>query len=184
MFMRGALAAAAVVPLSSMLAACAGGGSDDNNKQQTGTKSSDNPFGMPDKASVDAVIFDGGYGTDYVTFAASLMQKNHAGSTVKVSPTTKIATELQPRFVGGNPPDLIDNSGANQIGFNTILDQLSTLDEECNLHNWVYLSVTGIDDQLFGSPISQDRRSGVGISSTASNWTSSASLIVPIRASA
>ena len=81
MFMRGALAAAAVVPLSSMLAACAGGGSDDNNKQQTGTKSSDNPFGMPDKASVDAVIFDGGYGTDYVSFAAAIMEKNHSGSS-------------------------------------------------------------------------------------------------------
>jgi predicted esterase len=32
---------------------------------------------------------------------------------------------------------------------------LSTIDEECNSHNWVYLSVTGLDDQLFGSPISQ-----------------------------
>ena len=46
---------------------------------------------MADKSSVDAVIFDGGYGTDYVAFAATLMEKNHAGSTVKVSPTTKIA---------------------------------------------------------------------------------------------
>ena len=54
-----------------------------------------NPFGMADKSSVDAVIFDGGYGTDYVSFAATLMEKNHAGSSVKVSPTTKIATELQ-----------------------------------------------------------------------------------------
>ena len=33
-------------------------------------------------------------------------------STAKVSPSTQIAQELQPRFVGGNPPDLIDNSGA------------------------------------------------------------------------
>ena len=31
----------------------------------------------------------------------------------------------------------------------------STLDEECNNRNWLYLSVTGLDDQLFGSPISQ-----------------------------
>ncbi|MCB9899011.1 MAG: alpha/beta hydrolase fold domain-containing protein [Planctomycetes bacterium] len=31
----------------------------------------------------------------------------------------------------------------------------STLDEECNARGWVYLSVTGLDDQLFGSPICQ-----------------------------
>jgi acetyl esterase/lipase len=36
------------------------------------------------------------------------------------------------------------------------VSQLSTIDEECNARNWVYLSITGIDDQLFGSPISQD----------------------------
>ena len=82
---------------------------------------------MADKSTVDAVIFDGGYGTDYVEFAANLMEKNHAGSSVKVSPTTKIAQELQPRFVGGNPPDLIDNSGADAIGFSTILDQIEDL---------------------------------------------------------
>lgn len=31
----------------------------------------------------------------------------------------------------------------------------SQLDEEANTRNWVYLSVTGLDDQLFGTPISQ-----------------------------
>lgn len=31
----------------------------------------------------------------------------------------------------------------------------STLDEECNARGWIYLAPTGIDDQLFGSPISQ-----------------------------
>ena len=102
---------------------------------------------MTDKSSVDAVIFDGGYGTDYVTFAATLMEKNHAGSTVKVSPTTKIATELQPRFVGGNPPDLIDNSGADAIGFSTILDQLEDLKDVLDANN---LEGQQIRDTLFG----------------------------------
>lgn len=31
----------------------------------------------------------------------------------------------------------------------------STLDEECNARNWIYMAPTGIDDKLFGSPISQ-----------------------------
>ena len=73
---RGALAAAAVVPLSSALAACAGSGSDTDNDSDTngGTKSADNPFGMAEDSTIDAVIFDGGYGTDYVSFAAAIMQ--------------------------------------------------------------------------------------------------------------
>ena len=46
-----------------------------------------------------------------------------------VSPSTQIAQQLQPRFVGGTPPDLIDNSGENAIGFNAIEQQLETLDD-------------------------------------------------------
>jgi N-acetylglucosamine transport system substrate-binding protein len=143
--LRGSLAAAAVLPLSGALASCAAGG-DDDNTQQTGDKTADNPFGMPDKSTVDAVIFNGGYGYDYVTFAANLVQQKHAGSTVKVAPSTQIAQQLQPRFVGGNPPDLIDNSGANAIGFNTILDQLSTLDDVFEANN---LEGTKIADTLY-----------------------------------
>jgi N-acetylglucosamine transport system substrate-binding protein len=147
--MKGALATAAVIPFSGVIAACAGGGSNGSSKNtKGGGKVSDkNPFGMADKSSVDAVIFDGGYGTDYVTFAASLLQKNHAGSTVKVSPSTKIAQELQPRFVGGNPPDLIDNSGENAIGFSTILDQIEDLKDVLDADN---LEGTKIRDTLFG----------------------------------
>ena len=146
-FMKGALATVAVIPFSGAIAACAGGGSDAAPKKAGGKVSTTNPFGMADKSSVDAVIFDGGYGTDYVSFAATLMQKNHAGSTVKVSPTTKIATELQPRFVGGNPPDLIDNSGADAIGFSTILEQLEDLKDVLDANN---LEGQKIRDTLFG----------------------------------
>jgi N-acetylglucosamine transport system substrate-binding protein len=147
-FMRGALATAAVVPFSGVLAACAGNDSDSGNDKKAGGKvNAKNPFGMADKSSVDAVIFDGGYGTDYVAFAAALMQKNHVGSSVKVSPTTKIAQELQPRFVGGNPPDLIDNSGENAIGFSTILDQVEDLKDVLDADN---LEGTAIRDTLFG----------------------------------
>ena len=134
--LRGSLAAAAVLPLSGTLASCASSGSNNNNSSQGGTKSADNPFGMADKSTVDAVIFNGGYGYDYVTFAANIVQQKQSGSTVKVSPSTQIAQQLQPRFVGGNPPDLIDNSGANAIGFNTILDQLTTLDDVFEANNY------------------------------------------------
>jgi N-acetylglucosamine transport system substrate-binding protein len=131
---------------STLLAACASSGSDNSGSTGGGAKTSDNPFGMADKSTVDAVIFNGGYGFDYVTFAAGIVQQKHSGSTVKVAQSTQIAQQLQPRFVGGNPPDLIDNSGANAIGFNTILDQLAPLDDVFEANN---LEGTKIADTLY-----------------------------------
>jgi N-acetylglucosamine transport system substrate-binding protein len=93
------------------------------------------------------VIFNGGYGIDYVEFAANLMKKNHPTLNISVAPSTQIAQELQPRFLGGNPPDLIDNSGANAIGFSTILAQIEDLKDVLDANN---LEGTKIRDTLFG----------------------------------
>ncbi|BAS14658.1 hypothetical protein AHiyo8_29610 [Arthrobacter sp. Hiyo8] len=100
-FLRGALAAAVLVPLAGSMASCAGGGGG-GTTGPTGTVSDTNPFGMADKSTVDAVIFKGGYGIDYVDFAGKGFESAHSGSTAKISPSTDIAQELQPRFVGGN----------------------------------------------------------------------------------
>ena len=106
-----------------------------------------NPFGMAENSTVDAVIFNGGYGIDYVEFAADIFEQVHEGSTAEVSPSTQIGPELQPRFVGGNPPDLIDNSGAQSIGFQTILDQLEDLTDVIDAPN---LEGVPIRDTLYG----------------------------------
>jgi N-acetylglucosamine transport system substrate-binding protein len=127
-FLRIALTAAALTPVAGGLASCAaGGGEPAASSGPTGAVSAENPFGVAENSAVDAVIFNGGYGTDYVTFAADKLKEVHPTVTPKVSPSTQIAQELQPRFVGGNPPDLIDNSGANAIGISTIVDQLEDL---------------------------------------------------------
>lgn len=73
-----------------------------------------NPLGVTN-AEVDGVFFAGGFGDDYIKYAAKLQEKLHPGTTVKVQSIQKITEQLQPRFVAGNPPDVIDNSGANQI---------------------------------------------------------------------
>jgi N-acetylglucosamine transport system substrate-binding protein len=127
-FLRGALVTAVMIPIGGALASCTStttGGASGG----AGAKSTKNPFGLKESSSIDIVIFNGGYGYDYVTYAANIVQKNNKGVTAKVTPATNIAQTLQPRFVGGNPPDLIDNSGANQIGFSTILDELTTMDD-------------------------------------------------------
>ena len=147
--LRGAALAAVMVPLGVSLASCAAPGGGSGGGTGGGTKSADNPFGVAANSKVDAVIFDGGYGVDYVENSGKIMSANKKldGVSVKVSSSTKIAQELQPRFVGGNPPDLIDNSGANSIGWNTILDQLETLDEVLDSNN---LEGTKISDTLYG----------------------------------
>ncbi|AJT42302.1 N-acetylglucosamine/diacetylchitobiose ABC transporter substrate-binding protein [Psychromicrobium lacuslunae] len=144
-FLRGALAAAVLVPLGGTLASCASGGGG-GTTQQTGAVSDGNPFGVADSSTIDAVVFDGGYGTDYVQFAADLVKKNHSTVTPKVSGSTDISGELQPRFAGGTPPDLFDNSGAKSIGISTILAQLEDLNSVIEAKN---LEGTAIKDTLY-----------------------------------
>jgi len=134
--MKGTAAAAAALPLSGLLGSTSAFAQD-----------AANPFAVADGSTVDAVIFNGGYGIDYVQFAADVMQKAHPNVKVTVSPSTQIATELQPRFVGGNPPDLIDNSGADAIGFSSIIDQLEDMNSVLDAPN---LEGTKIRDTLFG----------------------------------
>jgi N-acetylglucosamine transport system substrate-binding protein len=137
-FLRGAVAAAVAVPITVTLASCSGGNSGGGGG---GAKSASNPFGIKESSSIEAVIFNGGYGYDYVTFASNIVDKKWKTKS-KVTPQTNIAQSLQPRFVGGNPPDLIDNSGANQIGFNTILKSLETLDDVFEANNYEGKKIT------------------------------------------
>lgn len=146
-FLRGALATAVLVPLGGALASCAGG-SDDSSSSAPGGEvdAAKNPFGLAATGKLDAVIFKGGYGIDYVDFAGAILKKNFPGVDVAISPSTDIATELQPRFAGGTPPDLIDNSGAKSIGFSTILDALEDLKSVTEANN---LEGTKIADTLY-----------------------------------
>ncbi|MDN5761452.1 MAG: N-acetylglucosamine/diacetylchitobiose ABC transporter substrate-binding protein [Microlunatus sp.] len=148
-FMQGSLAAAAVVSMGGTLASCASSGGSsggDENGSGGAEKSAENPFGLAEDSSIEAVIFNGGYGYDYVTYATKQVKKKFPDVKIDVSPATQIAQQLQPRFVGGNPPDLIDNSGANSMGFNTILNQLDPLDDVFEANNY---EGTKIADTLY-----------------------------------
>ena len=146
-FLRGSLAAAAVAAPGS-LAACAtsGNGTTTQSSPPAGQVSDTNPFGVQSGSTVDAVIFKGGYGIDYAEFAGKQVEAKQSGVTVKVTPTTKVAQTLQPRFVAGNPPDVIDNSGAGLIGINTIRDQLAELTDVIEAKNY---EGTVIKDTLY-----------------------------------
>lgn len=147
-FLRGALLTGIALPLAGTLASCAASGA-----QQTGTagggaaKSAKNPFGIAAKSTIAASIFNGGYGTDYVDYAANVLAKQQSGTRTTVSPITNIAQSLQPKFVAGNPPDLVDNSGANAIGVSTIRSQLEDLNDVLDADNY---EGTKIRDTLYG----------------------------------
>jgi N-acetylglucosamine transport system substrate-binding protein len=136
-FLRGGLAAAALAATGG-LAGCATSGtsSSSSSSSAAGTTSAENPFGLAPNSTTEAVIFKGGYGIAYAEFAGKQMEAKQSGATVKVSPATNIAQTLQPRFVAGNPPDVIDNSGAGLIGINTIRDQLAELTDVLDANNY------------------------------------------------
>ena len=147
-FLRGSLAAAALAATGS-LASCATSGTGTSNTETSapaGQTSDTNPFGVQSGTTVDAVIFNGGYGVDYAEFAGKQVEAKQSGVTVKVTPVTKVAQSLQPRFVAGNPPDVIDNSGAGLIGINTIRDQLAELNDVIEAKNY---EGTVIKDTLY-----------------------------------
>ncbi len=131
-FLKLTLAAGVGGPLATALAGCAaGGGSSSSVKTVAGQAKSDtNPFGIDPAAKVDVVIFKGGFGDQYAVDAGKTYDTTWKGSGLAtVTSTTKINTELQPRFVGGNPPDVIDNSGADSISFAGIQDKVEVLDD-------------------------------------------------------
>ena len=145
-FLRGSLAAAALAATGS-LTACATSGTSTSTASSPaagGAVSETNPFGVKSPSTVDAVIFNGGYGIDYGVRRQQVAAKQ-SGVTVKVTPV-KVAQTLQPRFVAGNPPDVIDNSGAGEIGINTIRDQLAELNDVIEAKNY---EGTVIKDTLY-----------------------------------
>jgi N-acetylglucosamine transport system substrate-binding protein len=98
-----------------------GGGGAQNDAR--GETSADNPLGVKDDAPLEVVIFNGGFGEEYAKAHEAIYRQRHPKAEVKHSATQKIAETLQPRFVAGDPPDVIDNSGGSQIDFNGLVSQ-------------------------------------------------------------
>ncbi|MCC9154166.1 N-acetylglucosamine/diacetylchitobiose ABC transporter substrate-binding protein [Streptomyces parvulus] len=116
------------VPAMGFLSACASGGGDDQEKAQAGEKSAKNPLAVNESAKMEFVLFDGGFGKEYAEDAVKLYEKAFPKAEVKFSATQKIQSTLQPRFNGGNPPDLVDNSGAEQMDMGVLVGKKQLAD--------------------------------------------------------
>ncbi len=125
---RSAALGVVSVPALSFLTACASGGGDDQKKAEAGEKSEKNPLAVNDSARMEFVLFDGGFGKEYAEDAVKLYEKAYPKAEVKFAATQKIQSTLQPRFNGGNPPDLVDNSGAEQMDMGVLVGKRQLAD--------------------------------------------------------
>jgi N-acetylglucosamine transport system substrate-binding protein len=99
------------------------GGGSDKGKTAGGTKNSVNPLGVSESAPLEVVIFNGGFGEEYAKAHETMYKERYPKAEVKHSATIEISKTLQPRFVDGSPPDVVNNSGGNQIDFNGLVSQ-------------------------------------------------------------
>ncbi|MFF3340346.1 N-acetylglucosamine/diacetylchitobiose ABC transporter substrate-binding protein [Streptomyces flavidovirens] len=125
---RSAALGLITVPTMSFLSACASGDSGGDEKVEKGKKTEKNPLGVNESAPLEIVIFDGGFGTKYAEDAKAVYQKTYPKAEIKFSSTQKIRSQLQPRFNGGTPPDLIDNSGAEQMDMGVLVGKKQLTD--------------------------------------------------------
>ena len=74
-----------------------------------------NPLGLEAGQPVEGIFFEGGFGRGYLDNAADIFSKLHPDNEMSVSGIQRVGDQLRPRFIGGNPPDVIDNSGAGNL---------------------------------------------------------------------
>ena len=88
-----------------------------------------NPFGVDPAAPLDVVIFKGGYGDDYAKYVNTMYSALYPESQIAYQGIQRLGEQLQPRFIDGSPPDVIDNSGAGNLDTAALIaeGQLATL---------------------------------------------------------
>lgn len=125
---RSAALGLITIPTMSFLSACASSDDGGDKQVEKGKTSAKNPLGVNETAALDVVIFDGGFGQQYAIDAEKKYTAAFPKAKVKHTATQKIQSQLQPRFNGGTPPDLIDNSGAEQMDMGVLVDKKQLMD--------------------------------------------------------
>ena len=74
-----------------------------------------NPLNLKEGTSLEGIFFQGGFGRDYLDHAADIFRAVHPSNPMTVDGIQRVGEQLRPRFIGGNPPDVIDNSGAGNL---------------------------------------------------------------------
>jgi N-acetylglucosamine transport system substrate-binding protein len=118
--LKTAATASLTVPL---LAACVTSGKKDDNRNNVGTgaKTAGNPLGVKADAPLEVVVFKGGYGDDYAIKAETQYTQKYPKAKIDHKGLQKVGEAMQPRFVAGDPPDVVDNTGAGRLDIATLV---------------------------------------------------------------
>jgi len=105
-----------------VLAACVTSGTDDAPAAGGGAaKTTANPLGVKADAPLEVVVFQGGYGDDYATRAEAQYRQQYPAAKIDHKGLQKVGEAMQPRFVAGDPPDVVDNTGAGRLDIATLV---------------------------------------------------------------
>jgi N-acetylglucosamine transport system substrate-binding protein len=130
---RAGLSALAVSGSASILASCASGGDEEEDEVSGGgqEQTAENPFGVNATDPLYVVIFNGGYGEEYAKYHESIYQEKFSGAEIKHEAITDIRQKMQPKFASSEPPDVLDNAGAEKLPISTLANngQLTDLTE-------------------------------------------------------
>lgn len=107
---------------ASSLAACATSGGDEDTEDVSVGEDAENPFGVDPAAPLDVVIFDGGFGDQYAVEHQKLYNAKYPDAEISHLATQQISETQQPRFAQGEPADVIDNSGAQEIPIDSLIN--------------------------------------------------------------
>ncbi len=81
----------------------------------------DNPLGVDPAAALEVVIFDGGFGDEYAQNVNSMYNALYPDAEIEYTATQRLGPQYQPRFVAGDPPDVMDNSGAESLSIGALV---------------------------------------------------------------
>jgi N-acetylglucosamine transport system substrate-binding protein len=80
-----------------------------------------NPLGVDPAAPLDVVIFKGGFGDNYAINVNEMYNAQFPDAEISYLGTQRLGPQYQPAFVAGNPPDVMDNSGADNLPIATLV---------------------------------------------------------------
>jgi N-acetylglucosamine transport system substrate-binding protein len=81
----------------------------------------ENPLGIDPAAALEVVIFDGGLGDEYALNVNEMYNALYPDAEIEFTATTRLGPQYQPRFVAGEPPDVMDNSGAENLSIGALV---------------------------------------------------------------
>jgi N-acetylglucosamine transport system substrate-binding protein len=84
----------------------------------------ENPLGVDPSAPLDVVIFKGGYSDEYaINVNDTMYSRDYPDATITYAGTQRLQEQYQARFVDGDPPDVMDNSGAGNFNNTTLVSE-------------------------------------------------------------